>query len=133
METNPLKDGVLTHHSVGIGRVTRSMVRTRAIELAVIDGRSPHEASKADWERAKIELTGTSGGDSNQDLLEAAPESARWDPLPGFTGGKTPEAPGEDEDVEGNSDCTRLVGEGMAGAESDTELQAAKAAQSAEA
>jgi len=40
------------------GIVTRGMVRNRAVELAVMNGRSPQEASKADWEDAKRELAG---------------------------------------------------------------------------
>ncbi len=38
--------------------VTRGMVRERAVELAIINGRKPHEASKSDWENAKLELIG---------------------------------------------------------------------------
>lgn len=38
--------------------VTRGMVRERAIELAVISGRKPHETSKCDWEKAKQEMIG---------------------------------------------------------------------------
>jgi hypothetical protein len=47
MNTNPLKQGALTENSAGIGTVTRKMVRERAIELAVITGRSAPEVSKA--------------------------------------------------------------------------------------
>ena len=61
MKTNPLKEGALTENSAGIGTVTRKMVRERAIELAAINGRSAHEASKSDWEQAKRELTGEFG------------------------------------------------------------------------
>lgn len=39
-----------------IVNVTRGMLRERAAELALIDGRKPHEASKDDWEEAKFEL-----------------------------------------------------------------------------
>lgn len=42
----------------GIVNVTRGMVRERAFELAVTNGRQPHEASKSDWEDAKRELLG---------------------------------------------------------------------------
>jgi hypothetical protein len=38
--------------------VTRGMMRQRAVELAVIEGRKPHEACKSDWENAKRELVG---------------------------------------------------------------------------
>jgi hypothetical protein len=119
MNTNPLKDGVLTENSTGIGTVTRTMVRQRAVELAVINGRSAREVSASDWDQAKLELTGSSDTDSTDVVLESVPESERWDPVPGSTGGKVPAAPGEDEDPEGRSDNERLVDEGMAEAEQD--------------
>jgi hypothetical protein len=53
MNANPMKTGLLTENSAGIGTVTRAMVRARAVELAVINGRSPQEASKSDWDQAK--------------------------------------------------------------------------------
>ena len=45
MKTNPRKQGVLTGHSAGLGTVTRTMVRERAVELAVINGRSAQDTS----------------------------------------------------------------------------------------
>jgi hypothetical protein len=124
MNTNPLKEGALTENSAGIGTITRKMVRQRAVELAVINGRSAQEVSPSDWEQAQLELTGNSDRGSNEVTLELAPESERWDPVPGSTGGKVPVAAGEDEDAEGRSDNERLVDEGMAGAEYDQTRQA---------
>jgi hypothetical protein len=124
MNTNPLKEGALTENSAGIGTVTRKMVRQRAVELAVINGRSAQEVSPSDWEQAQLELTGNSDRGSNEVTLELAPESERWDPVPGSTGGNVPVAAGEDEDAEGRSDNERLVDEGMAGAEYDQTRQA---------
>ena len=128
MNTNPLKEGALTENSAGIGTVTRKMVRQRAVELAVINGRSAQEISTSDWEQAQLELTGNSGKGSNEAALESAPESERWDPVPGSPGGKVPVAAGEDEDAEGRSDNERLVEEGMAGAEHDQTRQASREA-----
>ncbi len=125
---NPLKDGVLTENSAGLGTVTRKMVRERAIELAIIDGRPAHETTKADWEQAMRQLTGDPQMSPSDSALEAAAESERWDPVHGSTGTKVPVAPGEDEDAEGRSDNKRLVDEGMAGAEHDQRRQAAKSA-----
>jgi hypothetical protein len=125
MKTNPLKDGALTENSAGLGTVTRKMVRERAVELAVINGRSAQEVSKSDWEHAKRELTGGSDTDPKTEVLESAPESERWDPLPGSTGHKVPVAPSADEDDEGRSDNEKLVEEGMAEAEHDQMRQAA--------
>jgi hypothetical protein len=47
MKSNPLKDGVLTENSAGIGTVTRKMVRERAVELAAMDERSGAERGRA--------------------------------------------------------------------------------------
>ena len=126
MNTNPLKQGALTENSAGIGTVTRKMVRQRAVELAVINGRSAQEISTSDWEQAQLELTGNSGKGSNEAALESAPESERWDPVPGSPGGKVPVAAGEDEDAEGRSDNERLVEDGMAGSEHDQTRQATR-------
>jgi hypothetical protein len=124
--TNPLKEGAMTENSAGIGTVTRAMVRERAVELALINGRTALEVSKSDWEQAKRELTGEPNTDPNEAVLEAAPESERWDPVHGSTGHKVPAASSEDEDDEGRSDSERLVEEGIAEAEHDQRLQAAR-------
>jgi hypothetical protein len=124
MLPNPLKQGVLTENSAGIGTVTRKMVRDRAVELAVIDGRSRNEVSKSDWEQAKQELTGKPEVERKERELESADETERWDPVPGSTGQKAPVMGSEDEDEEGQSDQTRLTEEGLAGAEYDQLRQA---------
>jgi hypothetical protein len=122
-----MKQGVLTEHSAGLGSVSRKTVRERAIELAVINGRSAQDVSKSDWEQAKRELTGDSDTDSNETVLESAPESERWDPVHGSTGHKAPVASSDDEDDEGRSDNERLVDEGIAGAEHDQRRQSSLA------
>jgi hypothetical protein len=129
MNPKPLKQGALTENSGGLGTVTRKMVRERAVELALLNGRSAPEVSKSDWEQAKRELTGEPGMESKEAALDAAPETERWDPLPGSTGHRVPAAPSADEDEEGRSDNERLVDEGIAGAELDQSRQATKAAE----
>lgn len=124
MNTNPLKQGILTENSAGLGTVTRKLVRERAVELAIINGRAAADVSKTDWEQAKRELTGESDQDPKEAILESAPESERWDPVPGSTGHKVPVAPSADEDEEGRSDNERLVEEGVAAAEHDQMRQA---------
>ena len=118
----------MTENSVGIGTITHRMVRERALELAVINGRSAQETSKSDWDQARRELMGNSDPDPNETVLELAPESERWEPVSGSTGHKIPVASGDDEDDEGRSDNERLVDEGIAGAEHDQTRQAARAA-----
>jgi len=128
MKKNPLKDGVISENSTGIGTVTRKMVRARAAELAVIDGQLSSAATKDHFAQAKRELTGVPDTDLKDALLESAPESERWDPVPGSTGGKVAVAPSEDEDDEGRSDNERLVEGGIAEAEIDQSFQATRAA-----
>ena len=72
MKTNPLKEGALTENSSGVGTVTRKMVRERAVELAIINGRSAQDVSKSDWEQAKRELTGKPDVDPKEAILESA-------------------------------------------------------------
>jgi hypothetical protein len=114
MKTDPLKQGALTENSAGIGTVTREMVQERAIELAVINGRSAEDVSVFDLEQSKRELTGEMDIDPKDAILESAPESERWDPVAGSTGHKVPVSSNEDEDNEGRSDSERLVEEGVA-------------------
>lgn len=102
------------------------------MELAVINGRTAQEVSKSDWQQAKRELTGDPGMDAKETALDTAPESERWDLVPGSTGHKVPTAPSADEDDEGRSDNERLVDEGMAGAELDHARQAAHTAAKAD-
>ena len=124
MKTNPLKQGLLTENSAGIGTVTRKMVRARAVELAVLDGRTAEEVSKSDWEQAKRELTGEPEMDPKEALLESAPESDRWNPVPGSAGHKVHAGSSADEDDEGRTDNERLIEQGIEDAEHDQMRQA---------
>lgn len=128
METNPLKDGALTENSQGTGTVTLKMIKDRAIEIAWINGRQARELKPSDYVEAKRELTGQPEIAPQEEALEDAPESERWDPVPGSTGKKLPVPAGEDEDEEGRSDNEKLVDEGVGEAEADLARQAAKEA-----
>jgi hypothetical protein len=127
MKTNQLKEGALTENSAGIGTVTPKMVRERARELAFINGRSAQEVSKSDRAQAQRELTGEPDTDRREAVFESLPESEGWDPVPGSSGHKVPAASSDDEDDEGRSDNERLVEKGVAGAEHDQMVQAARA------
>jgi len=126
MQTDPQNDGAIMIHSNGIGTVTRHLVHERARELAVINGRSPQDVSANDWAQAKRELTGQPEEDPKQTLLEFAPESERWDPLPGSTGSEVLTTPLEGEDDEGRSLGEKLIEEGVQEAEHDQMLEAAR-------
>ena len=129
MKTSPLKERTPTENSAGIGNDTSKMVRQRSVEHAANDGHSAPRESKSECEQARRELTGEPDPDPNETSLESAPESERWDPVPGSTGHKVPAAPSDDEDDEGRSDNERLVEEGVAEAEHDHKVQADRAAE----
>ena len=128
MKKNPLKDGVISENSAAVGTVTRKMVQARAAELAIIDGHLSHDATESHFAQAKRELTGVPDTDPHDAILDSAPESERWDPLPGSTGTKARIAPSEDEDEEGRSDNERLVEGGIAEAEIEQSFEATRAA-----
>jgi hypothetical protein len=75
-----------------------------------------------------LKATGERDENPKKTLLEAAPESERWDPLPGSTGHKVPVTASEDEDDEGRSDNETMVESGGADAEKDRSRQAVRAA-----
>ena len=129
MKTNPLNRGVFTSHAAEIGPVPPELVETRAREQARIDGRKAAATTPADRARARRELTGGSDVDRQDALLEALPETKRWDPVPGSTGHQAPESPSEDEDAEGRSETEQLVDEGAEAADRDRMLQAARRAE----
>lgn len=133
MKKNPLNKGALTVNSTGIGTVTREMVQARARELASLAGHTPPQVRQTDYEQAKRELTGESDMDRQDAVLEALPETKRWDPIPGSAGRQARESPSEDEDGEGRSETEQLVNEGAEEAERDRMFQAARAATKMEA
>ena len=128
MNRNPLNKGVLTENGAGIGAVSRRMIRGRAAEDATINGRNPQDATNADRAEARQELTGGPDLDPKEALLDSAPESARWDPLPGSDGHQAPESSSEDEGEEGESEEAQLFEEGVKEATHDQMLQAERAA-----
>lgn len=125
MKTKLLKAGVVNEPSTDHGKATRKLVRERAVELAVINGRTALDVAQSDWDQAKRELAGEPAADPQPARLESIPESERWDPVPGSSGHKVPAISTDDEDDEGRSIGERLVEEGIAGAEQDQMLQAA--------
>jgi len=124
MKINPLKKGAIIDKSAGIGTVTREMVQQRAIEIAIVNGRSRHNVLESDWEEARRELTGGQQIDPQEAALESVPESKDWDPVPGSDGHKAFEAASEDEDDEGRTDAAHLFEEGLEEAEHQRMLEA---------
>ena len=83
MNIDPLHEAPIIIHRTGIGTVSPDMVRKRAEELALINGREAHNVSKSDWDEATRELTCGDEIDPQQTLMESLPDSERWYPIPG--------------------------------------------------
>ncbi len=130
MKKNPLSKGVISNKLAGVGAVSQAMIKKRAHELALLEGRS--EPTDYDRAQAKRELSGGSDLDPRQEAQESLPESARWNPVPGSQGREDPEPPSEDEDEEGLNESAQLVEEGVQEAEHDQMIQAEESARSAQ-
>ena len=62
--------GTIRGKGNGQAIVTRQMVHDRTQELALIDGRNPHQILQVDYERAKREITGESDFDRQEEILD---------------------------------------------------------------
>jgi hypothetical protein len=133
MPTNPVNKGMIAKNFDGIGAVSRDMINKRAKELAFLTGRMPPEVTDADYERAERELAGATELDRQEQVIEALPESERWDPVPGSQGTPGPDVPNEDDDDdEGQNESARLAEGGVHEAEHDQMVQAEESAQEIE-
>jgi len=122
MNTKPLHEGMIMIHGAGVGTISDEMIRNRASELAMIAGRTAEDVSQADWDEAEKELTrGTEPA-----FLESVPESDRWNLIPGSTGHETVVHFDDNEDEEGRSVEERLVQAGVAEADHEQKLAAAR-------
>jgi hypothetical protein len=126
MRKNPLNQGIVSENAQGVGEVTRAQLQARTRELALIAGRTAQQVTQADYAQAKRELTGATELDQQDAMLDALPESKRWDPVPGSTGHQAPESPPEGEDEEGRNESAQLVEEGVKEAEHDQMRQASR-------
>jgi hypothetical protein len=115
MKRNPVEKGRISNHSQPVGTVTYDMVRARAREIAITNGRGPHEVLDSDFDQARRELTTLEDEPVKDQIIESLPESERWDPVPGSTGRSAPTYPINDE----QSENERLIHEGMEDAEHD--------------
>ena len=119
MKRDQIEEGRIIDHSKGIGTVTQEMVRERAREIAMINGRSRDHVSPADFAQAKRELTGHDDAESPEEKL---PEWERWDPVPGTPGHAAPLVSPHDE----QTDSEKLIEEGVSEAEHDQMVEGTK-------
>lgn len=122
MKEDPMEEGRISNRSRPVGGVTWGMVRRRAREIAVINGRPSGEVLDSDFDQARRELTSLEDESVKDQILESAPESERWDPVPGSFGRQVPRHTLDDEEPE----AERLVQEGMEDAEHDQMLQGSR-------
>lgn len=123
MKQNRIEEGRLSINGRGLGTVTEEMVRERAGELAVINGRSKHNVLDSDLELARRELRGDEQLNPETTAAEQIPEEERWEPNTGSAGTKAETVPAPDE----QTFAEKLVEEGVADAEHDQEYQATRA------
>jgi hypothetical protein len=124
MKQNQIEEGRISQHSRGLGTVTEDMVRERARELALINGRAPDHLSEADLAQARRELVDAPlPPEAPEGALEdSLPESERWDPNHGSEGTQAPVYPAHDE----QTDVEKLTEEGLEEAQHDQMVEGTK-------
>jgi len=115
MNRNQPEKGRISNHSQPVGTVTWQMVRDRAREIAITNGRGPHDVLDSDFDQARRELTTLDNESRKEEFIESLPESERWDPVAGSPGYAAPKTEASDEQTENE----RLIQEGMEDAEHD--------------
>jgi hypothetical protein len=120
-QMQPEEGGKLVSHATGVGTVNEEMVKRRAEEIALINGRSPKHVGEADLEQARRELLGEEVEPSHS-VAERVPESERWREVGHSVGHRAPTVPAHDE----QTDTEKLVEEGIGEAEHDQMVEATR-------
>jgi len=121
MRQKQIEDGRICDHGHGLGTVTWRMIRRRAREIAVINGRD-EQTSDSDFAQARRELLGEERLDPLPTMGEYLSEAQRWNPFPGTAGHKVSPLSALDEQTL----AEKLVEEGMAEAEHSRQLAASR-------
>jgi len=117
-----LEEGRFSDRGRGLGTVTEQMVRRRAAEIAVINGRTEHNVLDLDLEQARRELTGEEGLNPSPTAAEKLEEGERWPAVAESKGHQAPNVPAPDE----QTFAEKLVEEGVADAEHEQEVEATR-------
>jgi len=123
MKENRMEEGGrLSDRGEGIGTVTEKMVRQRAREIAVINGRSANQLMDSDIEQALREMEGDERLTAEPTAADGLAEGERWGIAPQSVGhvAETMMTPDEQTFAE------KLVDEGVADAEHDQEIEATR-------
>jgi hypothetical protein len=122
MKQDSIEAGRFSDQGKGLGTVTPEMVRRRARQIAVINGREENQVLDSDFEQALRELQGEERLNPVPSAEERLPESKRWDPVGGSEGRKAPTMQAADE----QTFAEKLVEEGVADAEQNQALEGAQ-------
>ena len=125
MKDNQDKQGRFTQHGRGLGTVTEDMVRKRAAELALINGRPPGQVLDSDIREARRELTGAETLVPEPTPAEKLTEEERWQAVPESSGKQVPAQEPSDE----QTFAEKLVEEGLEDAEQDSMVEGTKESQ----
>lgn len=114
--------GRLTSQAEGLGTVTEAMVRKRAREIALINGRPKGQVLDSDFAQARRELTTEEPLAPQQTAADQLTEDKRWDPIPESRERRAPTIPPTDEQTVAQG----FVEEGVEDAEHDQMKRANK-------
>lgn len=122
MDQKRIDEGRFTAHGRGLGTVTEEMVRRRARELAVINGREDGQVLDIDLDEARRELLGRERVNPTPDATETLSEEDRWHEVPEESGHKVePVIPADEQTF-----AETLVEEGLEDAETENMLEATR-------
>ena len=119
------QEGRFSQHGRGLGTVTEEMVRERAVQLALINGRPPGQVLDSDLAEAREELTGEERLVPNPTPAEELREDERWGAVPGASGREVPVTGVPDE----QTFAEKLVEEGVEDAEQDSMVEGTRQSQ----
>ena len=129
MNTNPQTPiGDLSGEETELGVTTRAMIEQRAREIARLAERDPEKFAEADWERARVELTGMEPAGESQDPIEIAASLSERGSIPGQSGSRAPRVLPNDEALLDE----RLASRGVDEAAHDQAVEAARSDQKQE-
>jgi hypothetical protein len=119
MKQDRYEEGRFSHDGKGLGTVTEEMVRARARELAVINGRGANQLLDGDIEQARRELLSSA---DQSPRSERIPEEDRWVPVAEGAARQADTTPAPDE----QTFAEKLVQEGARDAEHEQMIEATK-------
>lgn len=121
MKQERYEEGRFSRQGQGLGTVTEEMVKARAREIAVINGRDEDQLLDSDLTRARRELTGEERLNPQASAEETLSEEQRGTGVP-ESGHRVEAVPAPDE----QTFAEKLVEEGVQDAEHDQMVQATR-------